>query len=109
MKFNYAIPLAGFRTPAHYLRLIFASIMSLMLPVAARAAGLSSGTSELSDLRIWMYGCLAIIVLGWLIWRALQCLADKRPWMDFFIGFGICACVGGCIAGGEYGWALWGS
>lgn len=109
MKFIYATLFAGIRTSVHTLITLFTPFMSLLLPVAARAAGLDTGTTELSEIRVWMYSCLGIIVAGWLIWRALQCLADKRPWMDFFIGFGIAAAVGGVVVGSDFAFTRWGS
>lgn len=91
-----------------------AGILTLMLLVmfpslALAAGGLDTGTQATTSFKSWMYTMLGVIGAGFMIWRFIQAMADKRPWMDVFVAFIICAAAGGVIVGYEYVWGLWGS
>ena len=66
-------------------------------------AGIATATSVAKKLINGMYIITGIVIIGYLIWLFIQCLTEKKQWMDLIMGIVWC-CVGGAIIG-IAGWA----
>nr|WP_241025997.1 hypothetical protein [Burkholderia sp. Tr-20390] len=77
--------------------------MSLVLLIAAAAAviatpamagGLDSGTSAVTNFKIWFYGLCGIGASIYLVYKAVEAWGDRTTWVDFGKAVGWVAVAG---------------
>ncbi|WP_281546237.1 conjugal transfer protein [Grimontia sp. SpTr1] len=86
-----------------------AAILVSFVSSPALAAGLDNLTTWVTDVRVWGYGFLAALCLGYMVYLAGAALTEKKQWSDVGVGLLKVAAAGGIVIAGEFMWAIWGS
>lgn len=96
------------KTYANVHRIIFALFLSAVCGPVLAAGGLDSGTSAMTEIKVWLYGFIGVGSMVYLLWQLGMALLDKNTWADVGLALAKVACAGGIIIAGEWAYAIWG-
>ena len=86
-------------------RLGAASAFMFGAPVFA-AGGLDAGTNAMSDIKIWMYGFLAVVAIAVLLYNIIFALFERKSWSDVGMALIYVTAAGGSVLAGEWAWRM---
>ncbi|WP_230960402.1 hypothetical protein [Burkholderia pseudomultivorans] len=85
---------------------LIAAAMAAIVSTPAMAGGLDSGTSAVTNFKIWFYGLVGIGASVYLVYKAAECWGDRASWTEFGKAVAWVAAAGGTAVLAPWAWNL---
>lgn len=96
-------------TRSKTMRFILAFISMFAVQYAMAGGGLEAAKTEATNLKVWGYALLGILVFLYLMYHVAMALMDKKPWADVVMAVVYVAAAGAVLVVGTWAWGIWGT
>lgn len=87
-------------------QLLAAFLLALLSTSAFAAGGLAAATTQVTDIKTWMYGILGAGVFVYFMYLVIMALFERKQWADVLVGLGYVALAGGSLVGAKWAWDI---